>query len=91
MNKLFITLCLFFSLQALSQSAMPEYGTIVPEEIKIKQCSFDQEADAVVLLDKAISTYNEEKHLITKRRIKFKILKESGITRGDLRILYYSG
>ena len=90
MIRLFFTLGLFFSLQALSQSAMPEFGTIVPEEINIKECAFDKEADAVVLLDKAISTYNEEKHLITKRRIKFKILKESGIHRGDLRILYYS-
>ncbi len=76
--------------KGFSQSVIPEYGTIVPEEIKMKQCAFDKEADAVILLDKAVSNYDDDKQLITKRRIKFKILKESGIGRGDVRISFYS-
>lgn len=64
-----------------------EYGDITQDEINYKTCAFDKSADAVIFLDKAMSTHDDQA-LITKRRIKFKILKESGIENGNLRIVY---
>lgn len=88
-------LALFFSVFFLSfkvraQKEVTEFGVFTPEEINLKQCDFDKDADAVVLLDKATSSYNDYHNLITERRIRFKILKERGIDRGNVHIRYYS-
>ena len=65
-----------------------DYGTVTQEEINYKNCAFDKDANAVIFLDKGSSTHTEEQQLITSRRIKFKILKESGIEKGNLRIVF---
>ncbi|WP_018616173.1 DUF3857 domain-containing protein [Segetibacter koreensis] len=87
---------LFFSVFLVSikicraQEEITEFGNFTPEEISLKQCDFDKDADAVVLLDKAVSYYDDNYTLITERRIRFKILKERGIERGNVNITYYS-
>lgn len=78
-----------FFLLSINVSAQ-EYGKILQEEIKLKECSFDKNAEAVILLDKAVTAADDERQLITKRRIKIKILKPSGADRGDVRISFYS-
>src|SRR5919199_6386966 len=75
---------------AFAQKEVTEFGVFTPEEISLKQCEFDKDADAVVLLDKANSYYNDYHNLITERRIRLKILKERGIERGNIHIHYYS-
>jgi hypothetical protein len=74
-----------------SQASAPDFGIFNAAEISMKQCDFDKDADAVVLLDKGNSTYTENYNLRTERRIRLKILKERGIERGNIRIRYYSG
>jgi len=74
-----------------SQTAAPEFGVFTQEEISMKECAFDKNADAVVLLDKATASYNDNYNLHTQRRIRMKILKERGISRGNIHISYYSG
>lgn len=66
----------------------PDFGWFTPEEIALKECSFDKGAEAVILLDKAISNYNDSYNLITLRRTRLKILKEKGISRGDIKIYF---
>lgn len=75
---------------AFAQTTVSEFGEFTPEEIAMKECSFDKTADAVVLFDKAVSNYNDEYNLITDRRIRFKILKEKGIERGNIHISFYN-
>lgn len=94
-NFLFKTIpVLFFNLLLCSfcfaQTEAPGFGEYTAEELKMKECSFDKSADAVVLLDQGVAYFNEEYNLITERRIRLKILKEKGIDRGDIRIPYYS-
>jgi hypothetical protein len=60
-----------------------------PEEIRMKECSFDTEADAVVLMHEAYADHDERYHLITNHRVRLKILKEKGISHADIRIPYY--
>ena len=81
--------CLFLNVYhfAFAQQ-VPEFGQFTTEEIAMKECSFDKTAEAVILLDKAISNYDDQYNLITGRRIRLKILKEKGISRGNIKIFY---
>jgi len=73
---------------SFGQSNIPVFGTVSSEERNLKECSFDKSADAIVLLDFAQSTYDEEHALITTRRLKIKILKEGGLDEGNRTISY---
>jgi hypothetical protein len=65
------------------------FGQIAPEELALIECSFDKDAQAIVLLDEATGTDNENYNLIIYRHIRIKILKESGIKNADIEIPYY--
>lgn len=66
------------------------YGNITADEKQLKICSFDKEADAVILVDEATSNYNEEHNLITQHHIRIKILREKGIDVANISIPFYS-
>ena len=65
-------------------------GTFTQNDINLQECSFDPEADAVIISHSAESNYDEDYRLVTNHRIKFKILKEKGIERSNIKIRYYS-
>lgn len=93
-NKLaliYTSLCFFLLLfTCISQAQEFEnFGQVTPEELKLKECSFDKEAPAVVLLDEAISHYNDEYNLITSRHLRIKILKETGLDHANVSIRFY--
>ena len=67
----------------------PEYGAISPEERAMKECPFDKDADAVVLLNEAISDHDDEYHLITYHHVRIKILKEKGFDAANISIRFY--
>ena len=84
---LFLTLIL----QAgFSQTKVPEFGQFLTSEKELKVCEFDPEAEAVIIFDKAESSHNDDYNLITKRRLRIKILKQKGIQLADVSIYYYS-
>ena len=80
---------LFVCAVSYSQSEFPEFGVFSPEEINLKQCPFDPEAEAIILLDKAVVTHDDDYHLITERRIRIKILNEKALSRADIIIPFY--
>src|SRR4030095_8017280 len=84
-----IFLSFLLSLASFSQMGFPEFGKFTAEEISLKQCSFDPEAEAVILLDKAVVNHDDEYHMITERRIRIKILNEKGIDRANIVIPFY--
>lgn len=83
---------LLFSIPFFSQAqeSAVDFGTVSNEEFQLKECVFDKNADAVILMEKANSYFDEQHHLITERRVRLKILKEKGVERGNIRILFYS-
>ena len=85
-----LSFLLVISFPAFCQTTVSEFGQFSGAEFDMKECSFDKTADAVVLFDQATSSYNEHYNLITDRRTRFKILKEKGIQRGNIHILFYS-
>ena len=48
----------------------PAFGNFSKEEISVKQCSFDPEADAIILLDKAVANYDDDQRLIIEIRVR---------------------
>lgn len=81
---IFLLLTIFSHAQDFST-----YGKISTEELNLKECSFDKEATAVILIDEAISTYNDENNLITNHHLRIKILKEKGIEYANISIPFY--
>ena len=65
-------------------------GNFTTEEINLKECAFDKDADAVIISHEAVSNFNEEYNLVTDHKIKLKILKEKGIEKANIKIRYYS-
>src|SRR6478672_10544046 len=74
---------------ANAQNQITEFGVFTGEEIDLKECEFDKDADAIVFFDQAKSSYNDMHNLVTERRVRLKILKERGIERGDIHLRYY--
>lgn len=67
-----------------------KFGRFTAKDIEMKECSFDPEASAVVLLNEGSADYNDEYNLIAFNHKRIKILKEEGIKQADISIPYYS-
>ena len=85
--QLFITV-LLFPFISFAQEFL-DYGVVSSEEINLKECAFDKDAAAVILLDEAISDYDDNGHLFTSHHIRLKILKEKGFDAANVEIYYY--
>ncbi|MEP7142982.1 MAG: DUF3857 domain-containing protein [Ferruginibacter sp.] len=86
--NLFVACCVFANVFSFAQE-FPGYGIVGPDEISLKQCAFDKDANAVVLLHEAYSDYDDDHRLITTHHIRVKILKEKGISSADISIPFY--
>src|SRR6187402_1739647 len=77
---LFILLCISLS-QLYAQSELPAMGFYSEEERNLSVCAFDKDAEAVVLLDHAVSDHDEDYNLITTRQSEtFKLNKNQVFT-----------
>ncbi|HET9745352.1 MAG TPA: DUF3857 domain-containing protein [Chitinophagaceae bacterium] len=72
------------------QTEFPAFGSFTASDVNMKECSFDPEAEAIILLDKAVAGYDDDYRLITERRIRIKILNQKGIERANISIPFYS-
>ena len=87
-RRLLATLLLFQSGLAVNAQD-DDFGRITADELAMKECPFDKNAEAVILLDKAVASFDENHHLIVQRRIRVKVLKEKGVQRANIQIPYY--
>jgi hypothetical protein len=90
LQRTIFSLLFFIASYFSSAQEITEFGQFSFNEIDMKECSFDKGAEAVILFDKATSNYNDQYNLITERRIRFKILKEKAISRGNISIYFTS-
>lgn len=92
MKKTGLTLfILFIVIKASAQAfTLPkDFGKFTKEEIEMKTCPFEPEADAVVLLDNAWAFhYNFTDYISHRTRIK--ILTKTGIKAGDISLDFHS-
>lgn len=88
MKPLFCCLLLLAFSCTFAQS-IPDFGIFTAEEKTLTECSFDKEADAIVLIDQASSDHDDQYRLITNRRLRIKVLKDKGISNADIMIRFY--
>lgn len=86
---LLITSLLPFTSYSQSFDDLPGFGEYSREEINLKKCEFDPEANAVVLMDLARSSPNDQQNLVTEHRTRIKILNEKGFDQATIAIPYY--
>ncbi len=90
MKTIILTVILsLFLQQVVIAQLFPEYGTISREEIDLKVCPFDKDADAVVVLHEAFSDYDTQHRLLTYHHIKLKILTSKGFPSASVIIPFY--
>jgi chloramphenicol O-acetyltransferase len=93
-KKIFFIVCLYSLspyIQSTAQSSpYTEKQGVADSEINYKECLFDKEATAVVLVDEAVSDFDEDYKLMTFHHVKLKILKDKGIDYGNITIPFYS-
>lgn len=80
---------IFFITSGIYAQELSELGEISNAEIDMKSCSFDTDADAVILLHEAVSDYDDERHLITIHHVRIKILKKNGLDAANVSIPFY--
>lgn len=69
---------------------LPPFGTVEKAELEMKECDFDDKAEAMVLVDDASLEYLSGAGLEMKRRVRIKILNNKGLSWGDVRLKYRS-
>ncbi len=90
MKRIFSSLVLSALLPLfVSAQDFASYGIISPEEISLKECDFDKEAPAVILIDEAVTSHDDDYNMYTERHVRIKILKESGFKYADVEIPFY--
>jgi hypothetical protein len=64
------------------------YGKLRPEDVTIKECSFDPSASLVITLDEGLTVYNTLQNQVTYRHVRMKVLKEAGLKYADFSFTY---
>ena len=94
MRALFLLALTIYWVSAFPQKDLPEYGKIDKQDLEMKTCDFDKDAEAYKLLDVGEVRYDRGNKDIFKirsdRRIRVKILKEKGIAQANVKLRYYS-
>jgi hypothetical protein len=90
MKPLLILLCLAAGNLLYAQSPLPQFGVYSADEINLKECPFDKNAGAIVLLDEAVSEHDDDYQLITRRRVRIKIFDKRELDLGQVDISEYS-
>jgi hypothetical protein len=67
----------------------PDFAEPTKEEIALKECSFEKDASAVVLIHEAFSYSEDNLQLITTHHFRIKILKQSGTGAANITIPFY--
>jgi hypothetical protein len=82
----FVTLC-----NSVQSQELLDFGLPTSDEIALKSCAFDPDADAVILKHEAHSGHDDERRLITSHLYRMKILKETGKRYATVVIPYFTG
>ena len=99
MKKQFALLpLLFFTITLTAQknknkgkeNDIPAFGIVDKADLEMKECDFDDKAEAVVLLDEGSLDYTFGLGLELKRRVRIKILTDKGLDWANVHLSYKS-
>ena len=94
----FILLMVFLYANVSAQKDVPAYGKIDKADLEMKECDFDNAAEAMVLFDvgevfcnlNLNSLTNDYVNTELSRHVRIKILTDKGLDRANIKIRYYS-
>ena len=85
---------LSLTLQAQRDKDIPGWGKIDKADLELKECEFEKDADAMILVENAVVEYQRGSRDIFAMKKEFrsriKIFKESAFKHADIKIRYYS-
>lgn len=67
----------------------PDFGAPSPDETAMIKCSFDPEAEAMYLRKDAIVLPDEDRRMISRHRVRIKIMKDNATSYGEIKIPFY--
>ncbi len=85
--------CLLFTLFCQGQKTVPAFGDIDLSSMKLEKCSFEPQANAMVLFDVQDLEYEYSAlagKIHKKRRVRIKIFNEKGLEAASVRIPFYN-
>ena len=83
---MFITISLMAQKSKKINGDIPAFGQVEKADLEMKECDFDNKAEAVVLLDEGQLEYVSEIEM--KRRIRIKILSDKGLDWANVHLSY---
>ena len=97
MRKIFVlALSLAFSVNILAQKnkkidpKLPAFGSVEKTDLQMKECSFDEKAEAMILLDDGRLDYVFGRGMQLTRRVRIKILNDKGLEWANVHLSYRS-
>ncbi|MFA8434465.1 MAG: DUF3857 and transglutaminase domain-containing protein [Marinifilaceae bacterium] len=66
-----------------------KWGKVSKQDLALKECSFEKDAEAVVLFDNCSVTVSYSMGVIYNRHVRIKLLKETALNRADIHLSYY--
>src|SRR5262245_14861472 len=81
------TICLAAQKNKNNQD-VPSFGKVDKTELEMKECDFDKNAEAVVLIDDAELDFIDGAEMT--RRVRVKILSDKGLDRANIHLRYWS-
>src|ERR1700761_7499121 len=95
--RIFLTFCMVgaAALSAAGQTQptvqlTEDYGKINKDELELKACDFEKDANSEILFDKANVFYDDSFNIIMERHKRLKIFNDNGKDKANIRIEFYS-
>ena len=83
------TIALKAQTPAVAPTTQP-YGTVSMEDLQMKACDFEKDANAEILFDKGDVSIDNAFNLVFEKHERLKIFNDKGKNEADVRIQYYS-
>ncbi len=85
---LFALLVIHIKAQKVKDTEIPPFGTVDKADLELTQCSFDPEAEAMILVEDGELAYIDGIGIVLEKRVRIKILKKEGLDRADIHLRY---
>ncbi|MCG2617805.1 DUF3857 domain-containing protein [Terrimonas sp. NA20] len=72
------------------EAELPAFGKVEKAELQMKECPFEENAEAMVLIDEAQLDYVLGSSFDMKKRVRIKILSEKGLDRANVHLSFIS-
>lgn len=76
--------------QKVKDTQIPPFGSVEKADLELTQCSFDPDAEAMVLVENGELAYLDGVGLYLEKRVRVKILKKEGLDRADVHLRYFT-